>query len=241
MPSFGDLVPVADASAFIFSGSIALSGSPVTPVDATTAVVSVDDVIKAPPGLRGLSGSDVRVRLLHPLAAGRYIFFADPLAVGSGIAVKERAHFDATADAKEAAVAAVERGFAARVGLRVQTAFLVALGTIGAVRPLLAPGQTLNGVPWALAPLEIERLLKGRGKPRHVPLVGPLYASKQLPRTPPLRAGLRAILILHKPPGEAIELLTEDERQAAAFIQDTSDVQPPERLETIAEMTRRPE
>lgn len=70
-------------------------------------MVWVDDVIKPPLGLRGFAGRDVTVQLLHPLAAGRYIFFADPLAVGNGIVVKQRAHLDATVPAREGAAAAV--------------------------------------------------------------------------------------------------------------------------------------
>jgi hypothetical protein len=43
-----------------------------------------------------------------------------------------------------------------------------------------------------------------------------------------LRAGLHAILILHRPPEDAVECVPEDERQGLAFIADTSDIQPPD-------------
>jgi hypothetical protein len=212
---------------------------PVLPVDTATVVVTVEDVIKAPLGLRGLAGREVTVQLLHPLEAGRYVFFADPLAVGDGIALKERAHFDASVN-KQAAEA-VERGYAALIARRTEAAFLVALGTVGTVRPLLTPTEARGRVPWAAAPLEIERVLKGRGKPRRVTLVGPVRASKRLPQAPALRAGLHAIFFLQHPPQEAIDLLPEDERQAAAFIAGTSDIQPRERLETILQIIKGPE
>jgi hypothetical protein len=234
MPSFEELVPLADESAFIFTGSIARAGAstvPSLPVNDATVVVSVEDVIKTPPGLRGLAGSEVTVQLHRPLEEGRYVFFADPLSVGSGIAVRERAHLDAAERA--GAEEALERAYAATIVRRAEAAFLVALGTIGEVRHLLTPVERYKRVSWAVAPFEIERVLKGR-KGRRVTLVGPNPGSKRLPRTPALRAGLRAILFLQRPPEEAVELIPEDQRQGAAFIADTLDIQPPERIETIA-------
>jgi hypothetical protein len=237
MPSFDDLAPIADSSAFIFTGTIARAGAstvPVLPVDATTVVVSIDDVIKVPVGLHIAAGGEVTVQLRHPLAAGHYVFFADPLAVGNGIAVKERVHLDGRRRGE--AVEAVERGYAARMTVRLEDSFLVALGTVGQVRPLLSPAERRGRVPWAVARFEIERPLKGKGKPHHVMLVGPLHASKLLPRAPALRAGLHAILILQRPPRDAIKELPDEGRQTAAFIADTSDIQPPDRLATLAQI-----
>lgn len=234
MSSFDDLAVLADTSAFIFTGSITRASAstvPGLPVEATTVLVSVEDAIKIPAGLRSFAGREVTVQLRHPLATGHYVFFADPLAVGEGIAVKERAHLDGRE--REEALAAVNRGYAARMTPRLEAAFLVALGTVGEVRPLLSPADRRRRVPWAVAPFEIERVLKGKGKLRHVTLIGPLHASKLLPRAPALRAGLHAILILQRPPQEAIECVADDERQAMAFIADTSDIQPPERIATL--------
>jgi hypothetical protein len=244
MPSPDELVPLADASAFIFTGSIARTGASTEPthrVDPATVVVTIDDVIKAPAGMRGLARREVTVQLLHPLPAGEYVFFADPLAIGAGIALKELRHLDAKAKAE--AASALERGYAELIRRRVESAFLVALGTTGPLRPLVTPAERYKGkgrpsAPWALAPLEIEHLLKGKGKPRRVTLVGPSGAYKRLPRTPALRAELRAILILHHPPDEALEHLPADDRQSAAYIADTADIQPPDRLETISRILK---
>ncbi|HME25228.1 MAG TPA: hypothetical protein VKI44_28525 [Acetobacteraceae bacterium] len=231
-----DLAPLADAAAFIFTGSIARAGvatMPTVPVNATV-VVSVDDVVKAPPGFGSFAGREVTVQLVEPLAAGRYLFFADPLAVGGGLAVRERAHLDAV-DAMATAFAAdaVERGYAARIGPRMQAAALVVLGKIGEVKPIRVVDERDEGVPWAMAPLSIDHVF--RGKPAHsaVTLVGPGRASRLLPRTPALRSGLQAILVLTTPPAAAIEVLPEGERQRALFIADTADIQPPARRRTI--------
>jgi hypothetical protein len=237
MPPYDELGFVANASAFIFTGSITRAGAstvPTVPTDATTAVVSVEDVIKAPLGLRNFAGREVTVQLRHALSAGHYVFFADPLAVGEGIAVKEIAHLDGR-ERKEA-VEAVKRGYTAQMAPRVAAAFLVALGTVGEVHPLLSPAERRGRVPWALARFATERILKGKGKPSHVTLVGPIHASKLLPRAPALRAGLHAILILQRPPKDAIAHIPDDERQTAAFIADTSDIQPPDRLATLAQI-----
>ena len=187
------------------------------------------------PELAILAGREVTVQLRHPLAAGHYVFFADPLAVGVSIAVKERAHLDAREH--EEAVAALERGYAARMAPRLETAFLVALGSEGEVHALVPPTERRGRPPWAMARFEIERVLKGR-KPRKVTLVGPLHASKLLPRAPALRAGRHSILILRKPPENALARLPEDERQGAAFIADTHDIQPPDRLAALERIIR---
>jgi hypothetical protein len=241
MPSPDDLVSFADASAFIFSGSIVrASASTVAtvPVTAATVVVLVEEVIKALPGLRGFLGSEVTVQLRHPLEKGNYVFFARPIAVGTGIAVSEIAHLEGTAESRREAVAAIRSGYAAIITRRAEAAVLVALGTIGPITPLLPPVERQLRGPWATAPFETERVIKGGKRNRRVTLIGPNPPWKRLPRTPGLRAGSRAIFFLHHPPGEAIKILVEEERQSALFIADTSDVQPPDRLETILQILR---
>jgi hypothetical protein len=248
MPTPTDLVAIADGSTFIFTASIARTGASTVatvPISHTTVVVSVEHVIKAPLGLR-LSGRDVTVQLLHPLSAGRYVFFADPQAIGGGIAVKERAHLDGTDNAQREAEAAVARAYEIHMARRLEPAFLVVLGMIGAVRPLFTPAEQRGRVPWAVAPLEIERVLKGKehkgkDKLRRVTLIGPVRASKRLPQAPALRAGLHAIFILHRPPQEAIDLMPEDERPGAAYLASVSDIQPPDRLADIVQIVSRSE
>jgi hypothetical protein len=232
MPTIDDLALIADTSAFIFTGSIIRPAASTPLADARTVVVSVKDVIKVPLGMRGFAGSEVTVHLSHPLTEGHFVFFADLVAVGGAIAVKERVHLDANerGDAEEA----VERGYAARMAPRLNAASLVALGTVGVVTPVFPPSERRGRVPWALARFDIERVLKGARSRRHVTLIGPVPASKHLPRAPALRAGLHAILLLQRPPEEAMEHIPNDERPAAGFIAETSDLQPPDRAEPLA-------
>jgi hypothetical protein len=232
MASIEELAPIADTSAFVFTGNIIRSAAPAAQAGELTVVVSVQHVIKTPPGMRGFAGREVTVHLLHPLTKGNYVFFADPVSIGDAIAVKERAHLDARERAD--AEAAVERGYAMRVGPRLHAAFLVALGTVGQVTPVFPPSERRGRIPWALARFDIERVLKEPRSLRHVTLIGPSPASKHLPRAPALRSGLHAILLLQKPPEEAMEHIPRDERKVAGFIADTLDIQPPDRTEHLA-------
>lgn len=223
------LIPLANSSVFIFVGSI--GPSPMrNEASAGRYPVSVDQVIKAPLGLRGNLKGTVTVQMSQPVPPGRYVFFADPASVGAHITLKERAHFEATM--LEQVVAAVTDGYVARLEPRLKEAFIVALGVVGEVRHLTKPAERRGRVPWAQAPFEVERMLKGR-KTKHITLVGPNPASKRLPRAPALRAGTRAIFILQHPPEEALELLREESRQSVGFAADTFDIQPPERLDLI--------
>ena len=120
-------------------------------------------------GLRDLAGREVTVELRHPLAEGHYTFFADPLAVGSVIAVKKSRTFAAGNAAKPKPQWSV--GYAARMKPRLEAAFLVALGGVGDDPLLVPPHERQGRVTWALARFEVERALKGR-KPRQVVLVG---------------------------------------------------------------------
>lgn len=229
MQSPAQLIPLADSSVFIFVGSIG-PGPTRTEAPAGRYPVSVDQVIKAPLGLRGSLKGIVTVQMSQLAPPGRYVFFADPVSVGADITLKERAHLEAAM--LEQVVAAVTEGYVARLEPRLQAAFIVALGVVGEVRHLTKPAERRGRVPWAYAPFEIERVLKGR-KTKHIALVGPNPASKRLYRAPALRAGTRAIFILQHPPQEALDLLREESRQSVGFAADTFDIQPPERLDLI--------
>jgi hypothetical protein len=234
MPSIEELSPIAESVAFIFTGAILRPAATPAHTEHTAVIVAVRDVIKLPPGMRGFAGREVTVHLHHPLPVGHYVFFADPVSVGSTITMRERAHLDATE--RSQAEAAVERGYTARLAPRLEAATLVALGTTGPVTPVLPPDKRRGGVPWALARLDIERVLKGPRGRRHVTLIGPSPASKHLPRAPALRAGIHAVFLLQRPPEEAISHVPNGERQSAGFIAETSDIQPPDRAEHIARL-----
>jgi hypothetical protein len=231
MASIDELASIANSSAFIFTASISGPTGAATQTDHRTATVMVRDVIKAPAGMRGLVGREVTVHLRDPLPEGRYVLFADPVSVGDTITVRETAHLDA--EQRGDAEAAMERGYAALLTPRLEAASLVALGTIGDVTPVFPPSERRGRVPWALARFDIERVLKGPRARRHLTLIGPSPASKRLPRSPALRAGVHAILLLQRPPEEAMEHIPSGERQAAGFIAETSDIQPPDRAEDL--------
>ena len=214
------LVRLAGQSPFIFGGEV-LS-------EEASAGVAVDDVLRVPEGMTGFAGSRVTVMLERPLRRGRYIFFADPYAVGGSVTVRERGHVDG--DDAERVREALRESYANLIEERFEGSVLVVLGRLGEVRAL-TEGRP-RGIPWAVAPLEIERVLKGQGKAHHVLVLGPRYGSRRLPPAPPLRAGLRAIFFLTHAPHEALEMLGEG-REGAFHIATSRDIQPPERLEEI--------
>jgi hypothetical protein len=226
-----EFASIANSSAFIFTANIIGPASAATHTDPRTVSVLVHDVIKAPDGMGGLVGREVTVHLRDPLSEGDYVFFADPVSIGGTIAVRETAPLDEKQ--RGDAEAAVERGYAERLTPRLEAAWLVALGTIGDVTPVFAPSERAGRVPWALARFDIERVLKGPRSRRRLTLIGPSPASKRLPRAPALRPGVRAILLLQRPPEDAMEHIPKGERQAAGFIADTSDIQPPDRAEAL--------
>ena len=137
------IAPIANFAAFIFTGAILRREA--TPADTayTAVVVAVRDVIKLPSGMRGFAEREVTVHLRHPLSEGHYVFFADPVSVGSTITLRERTHLDATE--RSEAEAAVERGYAARLAPRLEAAVLVALGTTGPITPVLSARRESAG------------------------------------------------------------------------------------------------
>lgn len=231
-----DFVSVADSSAFIFVAKIAERGNREGRTEGGTVTAAVSDVLKAPAGMGGLVGREVTVHLRSPLSEGTYVIFADPVSVGTTVTVRETAHLDGKQ--RDDAVAAIRRGYEARLAPRLEAATLVALGTIGDVTPVFPPAERRGRVPWALAPFGIERVLKGPRSRRRVTLIGPSPASKRLPRAPALRAGVHAILLLQEPPKDAIEHIPTRERQTAGFIAETSDIQPAEHAEDIERILR---
>jgi hypothetical protein len=229
MSSDDALASIADSSAFVFIADVA--GSEARTGDRSMTVI-VRAVLKAPAGLSGLDGREVTIQLDQALAPRRYVFFTDLVAAGSTLVVRETAHLDA--ELRDDAEAAVEQGYVARLRPRLEAAWLVALGTVGEVTPVFSPAEQAGRVPWALASFDIERALKGSRSRRHLTLIGPASASKRLPRSPALQAGLYAVFLLQRPPDEAMEHIASGDRQAAGFIAETADIQPPERAEQIA-------
>src|SRR5262245_46969927 len=95
MASVEELAAIAGSAAFIFTGELLRPAATPADTEHTEVVTAVRDVIKLPPGMSGFVGREVIVRLRQPLSEGHYVFFADPVSVGSTITVSELAHVDA--------------------------------------------------------------------------------------------------------------------------------------------------
>ncbi len=231
MASIDKFASIANSSSFIFTATMSRPAGAPADKEHRMVTVVVGDVMKAPAGMRGLVGREVTMQLRDPLPEERYVFFAEPVSVGATITLREIAHLDEKQ--RRDAEAAVEHGYADRLAPRLEAASVVALGTIGDVTPVLPPSERRGRVPWALARFDIERVLKGPKSRRRLTLIGPSPASKRLPRAPALRAGVHAVLLLQPPPEEAMEHIPQRERQAAGFVAETLDIQPPDRAEHL--------
>jgi hypothetical protein len=230
-----NLDALAETSPFIFVGSIRAGA------ESTSVVVAVDDAVKTPRGFV-LKGREVTVRLVKPLPAGRYVFFADPESVGNTVAVRERGHIEASQQsALDQVTAAYTRASRSRMARRSQSAILVALGSVGqlkAVGEISESGQLRPEVVWVTARFTIERVLKGDRKLKSVLVVGPRIATSRLPYVPALRPALHAILFLQRPPNEALDALPKAQRGRALFIADSSDITPPDALSEVESIAR---
>ena len=170
MPSLDELVPLRTTRP---SSLQALSPVPVhrpcrPPIDANTAVVTVEEAIKVPAGLRSFAGSEVTVRLRHPsLSATMYSLPTWRLARGSR-SKNSRISRAGSAEPRWRLSALCRADGAASAG-----GVPGGAGHRGEVRPLIPPAERRGRVPWAMARFEIERVLKGRGL-RQVTLVGPV-------------------------------------------------------------------
>jgi hypothetical protein len=231
-----DLAALARGSPFIFGGEVLHDAAITTTArggNVPAALVAVNEVIRVPPGLTGFEGSQVTVHLIQALEAGRYIFFAEPWSVGGGLTVRELGHLDASRATVKRVTAAVLESHRDLLEQRLEAATLVVLGTLGPVKSLVPGAGRPKGVPWAEAPLDVDRVIKGSAKLRRVVVVGPRYGSRHLPGAPALRPGLHALFFLTAPPHESLERLSPAERDAAFFIATSADIQPPEQLAAI--------
>jgi len=225
---------LADESPFIFGGETQ-PGEPVS----KTAVVVMDELIRVPEGWKGLAGTRATVRLTEPLAPGRYIFFADPFAVGDELVLQVRALLEAASrSVDERVTAAVHDSYLRLIARRAEAAEVVVLGTLGAVHPLTQGSGRPRGVPWAETPLEVKSVLKGPEKLKSGIVVGPRYATRHLPMRPALHPRLHAIFFLTSPPPEALELLPPKRGESVFFLATAMDIQPPDRLSSIEHALR---
>jgi len=203
---------------------------------ANTVIVRVEELLEAPPSLKGLKGQDVTVEALRPksLSAGqKAVFFTTGVLYGEHLAVKENGELPAPADmASLRTQIAAARGQMAKEKLqaRVESAVLIVSGQVLEVKSLGQPLRSEHDPDWAEAVIEVSAVQKGNQPGRTVTILFPQSTDERWYYAPKFRRGESGIWLLHREPKGVPE-----ERLTALS---PLDFQPQEREPAIRELMR---
>jgi hypothetical protein len=231
-------------STFTFVGTVkelnAATMPEEVPVTESTAVVTVDEVLQAPPMLANRAGRDITILLSDPqqMREGQQAtFFTNGWIYGEDIAVQEVGHVEGrVGDERAAEVAALSPGTPENRTLRLQQrlddAEVVVLGMVtGVTFPEGYDTQGPVSEHAALlreATIQIETVYKG-DLPADQDTVKAIFFASQdvrLYRTPILAVGQKGIFVLDK------REIRELQREEYAAL-DPLDYQPPEQRDLI--------
>lgn len=197
--------------------SLGQSPEPGIEADARTALVQVEETLRAPEQIDLSSGSSVVVQLsagLPPLEPGdRATFFANPLVYGNTLVVAEVARRDlpeAMARVRvgdEAGVPAV----AAALGELEQDAVLehareadaVVRGTVIGLRAVAADPRREHDPQWWAATLEVNLVARGDVDEGELPVLYANSIDRRWRSWPKPKAGQSGMWILHRTEGDA--------------------------------------
>jgi hypothetical protein len=211
-PSLDDPVRSSDV---VFNGTVEeAAATTMDAVDATdsTAVVRVDELVRAPSAFEGLVGQRITVLLRSPgsMEAGEQAtFFVNAALFGESIAVQEVDHTTATAAAELApqVTDVIDRLRDSEVRERIAGADVVVTGRVAQVRA--APEQTVAAMPgmpgpvsehdprWMEAVLDVDSVLKGTMPQTPVVLMFPASIDVMWVNAPKFHAGQEATWLLH--------------------------------------------
>lgn len=203
----GSLDSLIRSSHIIFMGRIiklrAANLLVVTPTE-NTAVVHVEELLDAPPGVAGLKGQDVTVELLRPEATKleqQAVFFTNGVLFGQHLAVKEVGQIPVPGDLAQlrAQVAGVRTRISEeQLQARISSAVLVTTGKVLETKEIERIGGISEHEPdWAVAVVEIETIDKGSFDGKTVSVYFPQSTDERWLLSPKFRAGQQGIWILH--------------------------------------------
>lgn len=210
-------------------------------VTESTAIVTVDEVLQAPPMFSDLAGSDITVQLS---AAGQVqeeqqaTFFTTGGIYGTSIAVQEVGHVEGRVDADRAAeLAALSPATPEHETVllqqRIADAEVVVVGMVSLIRfpeEYDRHGPASEHAPlWREATIEVESVEKGELSQDEVTLIYSDSSDAEWHQTPTFRVGQSGIFLLNR--REMPELQTE-----AYVALGPLDYQPPEQLDAIEDL-----
>lgn len=251
IPPDAEADPVADLvrrSGFIFRGTILQKGEatmPGVPVDAATAVVKVQEVLYAPPGLDDFTGWTITVQLPEPdvVRAGEpAAFFTRTWIFGASLAVRATGvlpvgqpggfGYDAgqlAARVSEEAQEAADETLLRRLG----AARWVVVGTVVSATPARVPALALTEITehepdWWIARVAVQSVEKGVGRPGELEVLFPHSDDVAFHRNPKLSPGQERLFILHEG-----EMLKRSRGLSGLTALDPLDVQDPGELDRV--------
>ena len=231
-------------STFTFVGTVkelnAATIAEEVPVTESTAVVTVDEVLQAPPMLANRAGTDITVQLsdAEQMEEGQQAtFFTTGWIYGEDIAVQEVGHVEGRVDDEQAAeLSTLSRGTRENRTLRLQQrlaeADVVVLGMVSEIK--FPEGYDTHGLVsehaplWREATIQIQTVYKG-DLPADQDTVKVIYSRSEdirWHRTPILDVGQKGIFVLDK------REIPDIQREEYAAL-DPLDYQPPEQRDLI--------
>jgi hypothetical protein len=209
------LVEPVSRSDVVFNGTVEETGATtMAAVDATdsTAVVRVDELVRAPSAFEGLVGQRITVLLRAPgsvQVGEQATFFVNAAVFGESVAVQEVDHMSTTAAAQLApqVTDVIDRLRENELRARIESADVVVTGRVAQVRAV--PEQTTGATPgmpgpvsehypeWREAVLDVESVLKGTTPPAPVVVLFPASIDVMWVSAPKFHAGQEATLLLH--------------------------------------------
>jgi hypothetical protein len=207
------------------------------PVTESTAVVTVDEVLQAPPILAGLDGTDVTVELSssQPVQEGQQAtFFTNGWIYGESIAVREVGHVEGrVGDDQTAELAALSPGTPENRTRRLRRRLAEAeVAVIGTVSSISVPEQRPSGPisehnpEYREATIDIDSVEKGDPPQDRIKVVYAASDDVEWQNTPTFHVGQSGIFLLNK---QEIRALGTEEYAALSPL----DHYPPEQIDFV--------
>ncbi|HEX7182426.1 MAG TPA: hypothetical protein VF756_11325 [Thermoanaerobaculia bacterium] len=170
-----------------------------------TAIVRIDEVLKAPVGLEDFTGREVTVKLRQPGSAKlgeRGVFFTRSWLYGESLGLVEVGRAAGEAGALRSRIAAASQGEReAKIKEQLDRAALVVAGKVVETRPaaIQEEGFSEHDPQWWEAVIEVDSVLKGPpSSGKRVTVLFPTSTDVAWFEAPKLQVGWNAVWLLHK-------------------------------------------
>jgi|SRR5262245_5174014 len=241
VPRLDDLV---ERAGLIFSGTVrrlSAAAMPGVPVSDATAVVAVDEVLRAPAVLGALAGSEVTVLLQKPRgtqAGSRAVFFTTAWLYGQSLAVTEVGRMSSEGDLRRRIADASARNADRRLQARLDKADLVVSGRVAETRPVQKRSRVVSehDPHWWQAVIDVGAIDKGRVQGPRLTVLFASSTDELWIDSPKLRPEQEGVFILQR---------DQQERGAPVFrvpgytVLDPLDVLPTDQQDRVRSLIRK--